>query len=144
MDDFDRVSDLVRGLPDNYRRQATIMLSHFLEAAEAERSMTDEDRKKEAALLRLNAERAQQRQATYRRPEKKLKSLVRTGLTAKIYDSWFRSMQVERYKEGVLTVSFPVKFCRNWVQEHYVSEFLQYARLVFPRLEKVEFIVRGL
>jgi chromosomal replication initiator protein len=53
-------------------------------------------------------------------------------------------MQVERYKEGILTVSFPVKFVRNWVQEHYVNEFLQYARLVFPRLKKVEFIVRGL
>jgi hypothetical protein len=55
MDDFDRVADLVRGLPDIYKRQATQMLGRFFECAEAELSMTDEDRKKEAALKRLSA-----------------------------------------------------------------------------------------
>ena len=72
----------------------------------------------------------------------KVRAMLRARLGEDIYTSWFKSMEFESIDGRMIKVSVPVKFVRNWIQEHYSDHLLQCARAEFATVERVEVIWR--
>lgn len=63
---------------------------------------------------------------------------LRGRLGRDVFESWFLSMQFERFEGGVLVVSVPAKFLQSWLSEHYRKDLLRAAVLFFQGLEEVQ------
>lgn len=72
----------------------------------------------------------------------KTKSLLRRQLGDEVYSSWFNSMEFESFDGEVLRLSFPTKFLRNWVQQHYVDVLLKCCTMEFAGATSVEVELR--
>ena len=72
----------------------------------------------------------------------KVRALLRAQLGEEIYSSWFKSLEFESFDGRIVKVSVPVKFVRNWIQEHYAEQMLHCSRIEFPSAERVEVIWR--
>jgi chromosomal replication initiator protein len=51
-------------------------------------------------------------------------------------------MELDAYEDGVLLVSVPTKFLRNWLHSHYSEKLLACGNAEIPGVERVEFRVR--
>ena len=59
------------------------------------------------------------------------------------YDAWFGSMKSESYSGGVLVVSVPVGFVKNWIKHYYQNELFSAARSAYGGgLARVDVVVR--
>lgn len=72
----------------------------------------------------------------------KVRALLKATLGEEIYNSWFKSMEFESFDGRLVKVSVPVKFVRNWIQEHYSDQLLHCARAEFASAERVEVVWR--
>ena len=72
----------------------------------------------------------------------KVRAMLRARLSEEIYTSWFKSLDFESFDGRILKVSVPVKFVRNWIQEHYSEQLLHCSRIEFPDAERVDVIWR--
>lgn len=63
---------------------------------------------------------------------------LRRDLGRERYESWFRSLEVERFDGAVVAFSVPVKFVRNWITEHYADALLRCAQAEFPNADRVK------
>lgn len=72
----------------------------------------------------------------------KVRTMLRKRLGEDIYTSWFNALEFERFEAGVVEVSVPVKFLRNWIQTHYISDLLECCQAEFVGAEKVEVKLR--
>ena len=61
----------------------------------------------------------------------KVRAMLKARLGDEIYSSWFKSLEFESFDGRIVKVSVPVKFVRNWIQEHYADAF---ARLFAHRV----------
>ncbi|WP_414652747.1 chromosomal replication initiator protein DnaA [Hyphomicrobium sp.] len=68
--------------------------------------------------------------------------MLRAQLGDEIYSSWFKSLEFESFDGRIVKVSVPVKFVRNWIQEHYAERLLHCSRVEFATAERVEVIWR--
>jgi chromosomal replication initiator protein len=75
---------------------------------------------------------------SWRRSKIKLKAIVGED----IYSSWFMSTDFERFEDGVLTVSAPTKFLKNWVQNHYSKALFDACSSEFKGLARVNVLLR--
>lgn len=71
-----------------------------------------------------------------------LKKVLRTRLGEEVYNSWFHSMDLEAVEAGVVRLSVPVKFLRNWIQSHYAEDLLNACRAEFKEVDRVEVVLR--
>ncbi|MEZ5844513.1 MAG: chromosomal replication initiator protein DnaA [Hyphomicrobiaceae bacterium] len=71
-----------------------------------------------------------------------VRKLLRARLGEDIYTSWFHSLEVGGYADGVVEASVPVKFLRNWIQSHYSDQLLACCQHEFPGAERVELLLR--
>jgi len=72
----------------------------------------------------------------------KVRAMLRAQLGDEIYSSWFKSLEFESFDGRIVKVSVPVKFVRNWIQEHYAERLLHCARVEFTTAERVEVVWR--
>ncbi|HEY8194245.1 MAG TPA: chromosomal replication initiator protein DnaA [Hyphomicrobium sp.] len=72
----------------------------------------------------------------------KVRTMLRAQLGEEIYSSWFKSLEFEAFDGRVVKVSVPVKFVRNWIQEHYADRLLHCARVEFVTAERVDVVWR--
>ncbi len=72
----------------------------------------------------------------------KVRTMLRKRLGEDVYTSWFNALEFERFEDGVVEVSVPVKFLRNWIQTHYISDLLECCQAEFAGAERVEVKLR--
>ena len=72
----------------------------------------------------------------------KVRAMLRAQLGEEIYSSWFKSLEFESFDGRIVKVSVPVKFVRNWIQEHYAERLLHCSRVEFATAERVEVVWR--
>ncbi len=58
-----------------------------------------------------------------------------------IFNSWFKTLEVESLVLGTVTVSVPVKFLGNWIKRHYAYELSACCGAVFAT-SHVELVLR--
>ncbi len=72
----------------------------------------------------------------------KVRTMLRKRLGEDVYTSWFNALEFERFEGGVVEVSVPVKFLRNWIQTHYIADLLECCQAEFAGAERVEVKLR--
>lgn len=72
----------------------------------------------------------------------KARTLLRKRLGEDVYTSWFNAIEFDSFENGVVVVSVPVKFLRNWIQTHYISDLLECCQAEFKGAEKVDVKLR--
>ena len=72
----------------------------------------------------------------------KVRAMLKARLGDEIYSSWFKSLEFESFDGRIVKVSVPVKFVRNWIQEHYADHLLACSRVEFATAERVDVIWR--
>ncbi|HML27373.1 MAG TPA: DnaA N-terminal domain-containing protein, partial [Hyphomicrobium sp.] len=72
----------------------------------------------------------------------KVRAMLKVQLGDEVYSSWFKSLEFESFDGRIVKVSVPVKFVRNWIQEHYSEHLLRCSRVEFPTAERVEVVWR--
>lgn len=72
----------------------------------------------------------------------KVRAMLRARLGEEIYSSWFKSMEFESFDGRIVKVSVPVKFVRNWIDEHYSKQLLECALIEFDTAERVDVVWR--
>jgi chromosomal replication initiator protein len=54
----------------------------------------------------------------------RVKSRLRSELGDDVFTSWFGRMELEAAEKGVIRLSVPTRFLRNWIQSHYSERVL--------------------
>ena len=72
----------------------------------------------------------------------KVRAMLKVQLGDEVYSSWFKSLEFESFDGRIVKVSVPVKFVRNWIQEHYSDHLLHCSRIEFATVERVEVVWR--
>ena len=72
----------------------------------------------------------------------RIRAMLKAKLGDDVFSSWFGSMEFDAISSDTITVSVPVKFLRNWIQAHYVSDLLTCCRKEFPAIERVNVQLR--
>ncbi len=72
----------------------------------------------------------------------KVRAVLRARLGEDVYSSWFNAMAFESFDGRVIKVSVPVKFVKNYINEHYAEHLLQSALVEFDNVARVEVIWR--
>jgi len=72
----------------------------------------------------------------------KVRTLLRAKLGEDIYGSWFNAMEFETFDNGIVKVSVPVKFLRNWIKSHYEKVLLECCQAEFKGATKVDVVMR--
>ncbi len=72
----------------------------------------------------------------------KTNTLLRRQLGDEVYSSWFNAMEFEAFDGDVLRLTFPTKFLRNWVQQHYVDVLLKCCSHEFTGVTSLEIDLR--
>ncbi|NJM34780.1 MAG: chromosomal replication initiator protein DnaA [Rhodomicrobium sp.] len=73
---------------------------------------------------------------------RRVQARLRAELGEDVFTSWFGRMELDALDDGVLLVSVPTKFLRNWLQSHYADKLLACSNAELPDVERVEFRVR--
>ncbi len=68
--------------------------------------------------------------------------MLRARLGEEIYSSWFASMEFEDFDGRVVRATVPVKFLKNWIQNHYSDDLLQCCAEEFTGVERVDVALR--
>src|SRR4029078_365514 len=72
----------------------------------------------------------------------KVRAMLKARLGDEIYLSWFKRLEFESLAARIVKVSVPLKFVRNWIQEHYADHLLACSRIEFTSAERVDVIWR--
>ena len=72
----------------------------------------------------------------------KVRTLLRARLGDEIFNSWFNSIEIDSFENGVVKASVPVKFLRNWIQSHYADALLACCQAEFSGAERVDVSLR--
>ncbi len=55
---------------------------------------------------------------------RQVKERLRAELGEDVFSSWFGRMELEGAEKGVVRLSVPTRFLRNWIQSHYSERVL--------------------
>ena len=72
----------------------------------------------------------------------KVRALLRARLGEDVFTSWFNALEFDGFDGKTVKVSVPVKFLRNWIQQHYNDELLTCCRAAFKGAERVDVVLR--
>jgi chromosomal replication initiator protein len=73
---------------------------------------------------------------------RRIEARLRGELGEDVFTSWFGRMELDACEQGVVQVSVPTKFLRNWLQSHYSDRLTACCRAEIAGVERVEFRVR--
>ena len=72
-----------------------------------------------------------------------VKKRLRSELGDDVFTSWFGRMDLEAVENGVLRLSVPTRFLRNWIQSHYGERVLSKWQEEEPDVTRLELNVRS-
>lgn len=73
---------------------------------------------------------------------RRVQARLRGELGEDVFTSWFGRMELDSYDAGVVQVSVPTKFLRNWLQSHYSDRLMACCSAELSGVDRVEFRVR--
>ena len=74
---------------------------------------------------------------------RRVKERLRSELGDDVFTSWFGRMDLETADNGVLRLSVPTRFLRNWIQSHYGERVLSKWQEEEPDVTRLELSVRS-
>jgi chromosomal replication initiator protein len=74
---------------------------------------------------------------------RRVKERLRSELGDDVFTSWFGRMELETAANGVLRLSVPTRFLRNWIQSHYSERVLGRWQEEEPAITRLELSVRS-
>ncbi|MGB7020139.1 MAG: chromosomal replication initiator protein DnaA, partial [Xanthobacteraceae bacterium] len=74
---------------------------------------------------------------------RRVKERLRSELGDDVFTSWFGRMELETAADGVLRLSVPTRFLRNWIQSHYSERVLVRWQEEEPAVTRLELSVRS-
>ena len=74
---------------------------------------------------------------------RRVKERLRSELGDDVFTSWFGRMELETAADGVLRLSVPTRFLRNWIQSHYSERVLGRWQEEDPAITRLELSVRS-
>ncbi len=73
----------------------------------------------------------------------RVKHRLRSELGDDVFASWFGRMELEAAEKGVVRLSVPTRFLRNWIQSHYSERVLVKWQEEDPEIARLELNVRS-
>jgi chromosomal replication initiator protein len=73
----------------------------------------------------------------------RVKGQLQTELGNDVFTSWFGRMELEAVDRGIVRLSVPTRFLRNWIQAHYSERVLARWREEEPDVTRLELSVRS-
>jgi chromosomal replication initiator protein len=73
----------------------------------------------------------------------RVKERLRTELGEDVFSSWFGRMELEAVDKGVVRLSVPTRFLRNWIQSHYSERVLAQWQEQESNVSRLELTVRS-
>lgn len=58
------------------------------------------------------------------------------------FAAWFRQAAIESFANGVLTISVPSLFAKEWFEKHYHSSIKNTLSTILPDLHRVEYVIK--
>jgi chromosomal replication initiator protein len=74
---------------------------------------------------------------------RRVKERLRSELGDDVFTSWFGRMELEAAENGLLRLSVPTRFLRNWIQSHYSERVLARWQEEEPDVTRLEMNVRS-
>jgi chromosomal replication initiator protein len=74
---------------------------------------------------------------------RRVKDQLRAELGEDVFSSWFGRMELEAVDEGLVRLSVPTRFLRNWIQSHYSEKVLLKWQSERPDVTRLELSVRS-
>ena len=74
---------------------------------------------------------------------RRVKERLRSELGDDVFTSWFGRMELEAVDDGVVRLSVPTRFLRNWIQSHYSERVLGQWQEEEPAITRLELSVRS-
>ncbi len=74
---------------------------------------------------------------------RQVKDRLRSELGDDVFSSWFGRMELETVDQGVVRLSVPTRFLRNWIQSHYSERVLTQWQEQEPEVTRLELSVRS-
>lgn len=74
---------------------------------------------------------------------RRVKDRLRSGLGDDVFTSWFGRMELDGVNQGVVRLSVPTRFLRNWIQSHYSERMLSQWQEEEPEITRLELSVRS-
>ncbi|MFZ3360670.1 MAG: chromosomal replication initiator protein DnaA [Xanthobacteraceae bacterium] len=74
---------------------------------------------------------------------RRVKERLRSELGDDVFSSWFGRMELEAADNGLLRLSVPTRFLRNWIQSHYSERVLARWQEEEPEVTRLELNVRS-
>ncbi len=72
----------------------------------------------------------------------RVRHALKATLGDDVYSSWFGSLEFASFDAGTLVVTVPVKFLKNWLEQHYLDAIQRCAAIEFEGVERVEVKIR--
>ncbi len=72
----------------------------------------------------------------------RVRQALKANLGDDVYSSWFGSLEFAAFENGTLTATVPVKFLKNWLEQHYLDAIQRCAAIEFEGVERVEVKLR--
>ena len=74
---------------------------------------------------------------------RRVKDQLRTELGEDVFSSWFGRMELDAVEKGLVRLSVPTRFLRNWIQSHYSEKVLLKWQSEEPDVTRLELSVRS-
>src|SRR5271169_840761 len=74
---------------------------------------------------------------------RQVKDRLRFELGEDVFNSWFGRMELETMDNGIVRLSVPTRFLRNWIQSHYSERVLTKWQEEEPDVIRLELSVRS-
>jgi chromosomal replication initiator protein len=74
---------------------------------------------------------------------RRVKAQLRSELGEDVFSSWFGRMELEAVEKGLVRLSVPTRFLRNWIQSHYSEKVLLRWQSEEPDVTRLELSVRS-
>jgi chromosomal replication initiator protein len=74
---------------------------------------------------------------------RRVKDQLRSELGEDVFSSWFGRMELEAVEKGLVRLSVPTRFLRNWIQSHYSEKVLLKWQSEEPDVTRLELTVRS-
>src|SRR5260370_4900018 len=74
---------------------------------------------------------------------RRVKDQLRIELGEDVFSSWFGRMELDAVEKGLVRLSVPTRFLRNWIQSHYSEKVLLKWQSEEPDVMRLELSVRS-
>jgi chromosomal replication initiator protein len=73
----------------------------------------------------------------------RIKKRLRAELGEDVFSSWFARVDLEAHNDGIVHLSVPTRFLKNWIQSKYRDRLLGLCQDEFGMVQQIEFSVRS-